>query len=275
MGIFHFDEMTPFGKVQSVDTSTVVINVVDTNQLSSLQVNHLVTIRSSKAGQALIGMVNKIMRKYDSTFEEDEETAAVSSDIVKVILIGTLLDRSGLESNVFKRTLESVPEIDSDCFALKDEILTTFMSIVSGAKEGEENPLCIGKYAINEHTQAYLDGNRLFQRHAVIVGSTGSGKSYTVAKLIEEVSKLQSCNAILFDIHGEYGPLTNERIHHYKIAGPADSLSDEIMFLPYWLLTYEEMQAMLLDRSDSNAPNQAMMFSTAVLESKKNLLLER
>lgn len=272
MSIIRFEEMESFGKVQSVDTSTVIIHVNNTDQLSCLQVNHLIVIRSSRVGQALIGIVNKIVRKFDEVIEETATEDAVSSDAVKVILIGTLLDRYGEAHNVFKRTLESVPEIDSDAYILSEEALTSFMSVVSGASETTENPLCIGRYAINEHTLAYLDGNRLFQRHAVIVGSTGSGKSYTVAKLIEEVAKLDSCNAILFDIHGEYSPICGDHIQHYKIAGPLDGQDNAIMFLPYWLLTYDEMQAMLIDRSDSNAPNQAMMFSRTVLECKRSLL---
>ena len=44
------------------------------------------------------------------------------------------------------------------------------------------------------------------------------------------------------------------------------------MFLPYWLLTYEEMLSMMIDRSDSNAPNQAMLFSTEVLRQKREQL---
>ena len=274
MAIFKFEEMTPFGKVQSVDTSTIVVFVTDSLQLSRLQVNHLVAIRSSKSGQALIGMVNKIIRKYDADIDEDDENMTVSSDAVKVILIGTLLDRVGTERNVFKRTLESVPEVDSDCFIISDNVLSEFMSVISGAQAGGDHPLQIGTYAINENTKAYLDGNRLFQRHAVIVGSTGSGKSYTVAKLIEEVAKLKSCNAILLDIHGEYEPLEGDGIKHYKIAGPSDTAAEDILFLPYWLLTYEEMQAMLIDRSDNNAPNQAMMFSQSVLKTKKSFLEE-
>ena len=65
----------------------------------------------------------------------------------------------------------------------------------------------------------------------------------------------------MFDIHGEYNPIVGDGIKHYRIAGPSDLLSDEIMFLPYWLLNYDEMIALMLARSDSNAPNQAMMFS--------------
>ena len=44
----------------------------------------------------------------------------------------------------------------------------------------------------------------LFQRHAAIVGSTGSGKSYCVARIVEQMADLPNANAVLFDIHGEY-----------------------------------------------------------------------
>ncbi|MBE6906668.1 MAG: ATP-binding protein [Ruminococcaceae bacterium] len=274
MGIFNFSEMHSFGKVQSVDTSVVVIKVDDVTQLSKLQVNHLVVIRASKTGQALIGIVSKIMRKYGDETDLAEGEEISSSDIVKLNLIGTLLDRDGEKHNVFKRTLESVPEIDSESFIMADETLTGFMSAISGADSGIENPLCIGRYTINDGAKAWLDGNKLFQRHAVIVGSTGSGKSYTVATLIEKIAELKSCNAILFDIHGEYTPIIGEGIRHYKVAGPSDTPAENIMFLPYWLLSYEEMLALMLDRSDSNAPNQAMVFSQTVMQIKEKLLLE-
>ena len=271
MGIFNFDEMQAFGRVQGVDTATIIVQVEDPAQLSRLQVNHLIAIRSSKVGQALIGMVSKIMRKFSDELSQPDEGETVSMDVVKATLIGTLLDREGERRNVFKRTLESVPEIDSQCFIMTDDVLTAFMGVISGADSGMEHPLCIGKYTINNGALAWLDGNKLFQRHAVIVGSTGSGKSFTVATLLEKIAELKFCNAILFDIHGEYAPITGEGIQHYKIAGPADVPSDQTMFLPYWLLSYEEMLALMLDRSDTNAPNQAkasdkrlnFMFSSA------------
>ena len=272
MSVFNFDTMNTFGRVQSVDTATIVVQVEDAAQLSKLQVNHLIAIRASKVGQTLIGMVNKIMRKFGNEFGVEDSEEIISTDIVKVTLIGTLLDRDGERRNVFKRTLESVPEIDSECFIMTDDTLTAFMSVISGADSGMEHPLRIGKYTINNGAPAWLDGNKLFQRHAVIVGSTGSGKSFTVATLLEKIAELKSCNAILFDIHGEYSPITGAGIQHYKIAGPSDVPSEQIMFLPYWLLSYEEMLALMLDRSDSNAPNQAMIFSQAVMKEKISVL---
>ncbi len=275
MNTLDFSDKKPFGKVQSVDTSAVIVCVDDTEQLSKLQVNHFVAIRSSRSGQILIGMVNKIMRKFDNEIDFNEDELVSSVDIVKINLVGTFIEREGTKRNIFKRTLESVPEIDSEAFIMESTMLTDFMDSISSSDSGIEKPLCIGRYAINDEAIARLDGNKLFQRHAVIVGSTGSGKSYTVAALIEKISKLDSCNAILFDIHGEYTPIVGNSIKHYRIAGPSDSLSDEIMFLPYWLLNYDEMIALMLDRSDSNAPNQAMIFSKAVMDEKNKYISDQ
>ena len=150
MSTLDFSDKKPFGKVQSVDTSVVIVRVDDAEQLSKLQVNHFVAIRSSKSGQILIGMVNKIMRKFSDEIDFDEDELKLSADIVKINLVGTFLDREGSKRNVFKRTLESVPEIDSEAFILASKILTDFMASISGFNSGMENPLCIGRYAIND-----------------------------------------------------------------------------------------------------------------------------
>lgn len=268
MSIFQMDHDNSIGQVQSVDTASVVVHVTKADQLSKLQVNHLVVIRSSKRGQCLIGMVNKIVRQFDELSQEDDAEVG-SRDIVRINLIGTLFDRIGRYENVFKRTLESVPEIDADCFVMADEELTAFMSVISRIDEHTKNPLLLGTYTLNEKAKAYIDGDKFFQRHAVITGSTGSGKSFTVAKIVEQIAELPASNALLFDIHGEYKPLSGMNIKHYKIAGPSDAAGEGILFLPYWLLTYEEMLSLLLDRSDMNAPNQAMLFRQYVIEYKQ------
>ena len=263
------------GKVQSVDTAIIVVKVDNDDVLSDIQVNNLVIIQASKTRQTLIGMVNKIIRTYsDNDIEPEDELTANSNDIVKINMIGTLIDKEGLRENVFKRTLESVPEISSEVYIMSDDNLSAFMNVISSTSADGNDPLNIGTYALNKHADAYLDGNKFFQKHAVIVGSTGSGKSCTVATIIQQIATLKSANAILFDIHGEYSPIVGDNIKHYRIAGPTDTYEDDILFLPYWLLTYEEMIAMLLDRGDQNAPNQAMLFSRTVLNEKKSFLSE-
>lgn len=274
MGIFDYESEQAIGIVNSVDTSTVVISVEDDSKLKQLQVNHLLVIRSSKTSQHLIAIVSKILRK--SMIEQilDEEQQVAVENIIKATLIGTHVDKVGTKDNVFKRTLESVPEINAECFVLNGDKLTGFMQAISNQSASSTTPLSLGKYILDEEAEAWLDGNKFFQRHAVVVGSTGSGKSWSVARLLEQVSELEAANALVFDIHGEYGSMNTEGFHHYKVAGPNDQPDDKTIYLPYWLLTYEEMLSMLLDRSDSNAPNQAMMFSNTVLKYKEEMLRE-
>ena len=277
MGIFDFKEGSTekIGTVESVDTATIVIKIENEDLLKKMQVNHLVVIQSSKVGRHLIALVNKIMRNSTIEAMDDENQPLYKiENVVKATLIGTHVDKEGTKTNVFKRTLESVPEINSDCYMLEGERLTNFMKAISQLAIDSKNPLTLGSYTLDEKAEAWLDGNKFFQRHAVIVGSTGSGKSWTVAKLLEQVASLSSANAILFDIHGEYAPLKEKGFQHIKIAGPNDKPSDNILFLPYWLLTYNEMISLMLDRSDNNAPNQAMAFSNAVIEYKRKQLEE-
>lgn len=276
-GLFDFEENSDdkFGIVESVDTANIIIKVENEEKLKKMQVNHLIVIQSSKVGQHLIALVNKIMRNSSIESLDDEDSPIFNvKNVIKATLIGTHLDKVGTKTNVFKRTLETVPEIDSQCYVLVGDRLTLFMRAISRLAKDDKNPLSLGFYSLDEKAEALLDGNKFFQRHAVIVGSTGSGKSWTVAKLLEQVAKLPSANAILFDLHGEYQPLNEDGFQHIKIAGPNDVLSDDIIFLPYWLLTYEEMISMMLDRSDNNAPNQAMAFSNAVIEKKREKLTE-
>jgi len=276
MTMFDYKAEESIGTVESVDTGTVVVHVENEEKLKALQVNQLVALRSSKVGQFLIGLVVKIMRKTSSEpIDEDmPDNGSVIENAMKVTLIGTHIDKVGTKPNVFKRTLETVPEINAECFVITGAKLTQFMQAISSLAAKNQNPLSMGKYTLDDEAEAWLDGNKFFQRHAVIVGSTGSGKSWSVARLIEQVVRLPSANALIFDIHGEYKKLADEieSIKYLRIAGPGDEDVDNNVFLPYWLLNYEEMIAMMLDRSDNNAPNQARAFFEAVIKAKKGKL---
>ncbi|MCV2881891.1 ATP-binding protein, partial [Actibacterium sp. XHP0104] len=175
-------------------------------------------------------------------------------------------------------SLETVPEIDANCFALEGERLTNFMQVISNVT-GDGPQLELGKYTLDDNATAFLNGNRLFQRHAVIVGSTGSGKSFTTARVLDQVAALAHANAILFDIHGEYKTLNGGEFRHLRVAGPGDlgqdhGLDDGILYLPYWLLGYEAMVSLFVDRSDQNAPNQAMVMANTITEAKRKYLTD-
>ncbi|WFU23371.1 ATP-binding protein [Bradyrhizobium sp. CB1717] len=280
MSILNFADAEALGRVQSVDTTTVIVHVDDVEALRALQVNRLVALQSSLAGHKLIGVIQKIIRTAlgEAKIADVElgEAAHPEVNLVRIMLIGTLLDRDGPRANVFRRTLETVPEIDACCFALEGERLTRFMGVISEVTGGAQR-LSLGAYTLDPNAQAFVNGNRLFQRHALIVGSTGSGKSWTTARLLEQIAELDSANAIVFDMHGEYASMAGDGFVHLRVAGPSDieagkGLNDGVLHLPYWLMSYEALVSMFVDRSDQNAPNQAMIMSRTVVDAKTGFL---
>ena len=280
MPLFNFIDEDALGKVASVDTTNVIVDVENVAHLKRLQVNHLAVLQSSRPGQHLIGLITQVTRKRSIENLSDDEIVDQNSELnlCRIALIGTMLDRDGSKENVFRRTLESVPEIDANCFALEGENLTGFMRTLSMIS-ADGNSLTLGKYTLDENAVAYLNGNKFFQRHAFIGGSTGSGKSWTTAKIIEQMARLSTANAIVFDLHGEYSPLIGSGIQHFKVAGPADveakrTISDDVLYLPYWLLSYEALVSMFVDRSDQNAPNQAMIMAREINQAKRKYLEE-
>lgn len=261
------------GKVQYVDTGNVTIKIEKDELVNSVQVNQIVQVTSSKTNEKIIGLVTKILRKSSPLDSAEEEMTEVSENTIKVNLVGTLKEKDGIKKHVFKRTLNTVPSLEAECFLLQGQALSEFMKAISSSSS---NPLTIGKYTMSEESLANLDGNKFFQRHAVIVGGTGSGKSWTVANILEKAANLKSVNVIVFDIHGEYTPLKDlQNSQLLKIAGPGDKPeNDQNLFLPYWLLSYEEMAAMLLDRSDTNAPNQSRALFDLILKEKSRTVNE-
>lgn len=276
--IFDYDRKEIIGLINSVDTgmSTAIIN--DDNTLSQLQVNQLLAVQSPKSGRFIIAMIIKIYRKASNVADDEteDEVALAAFNQVRLVFVGEFIDKIGTRNNAFRRNVTAVPSIDAPCYKIEHDRLTNLMQSISSELASSISPLQIGKYTMDESSIAYLDADKLFQRHAAIVGSTGSGKSFCVARIIEQMAALKHANGILFDIHGEYSTDSFKRdgIMQLKIATPSDlSVTDKlksgILMVPYWLLNYEEMQALLLDRSDQNAPNQAMLFSREVLSEKE------
>ena len=281
MSLFEFSEQEELGRVMSVDTSAVVVRVDNLEKLRRMQVNRLVALRCSRAGQHLIGMVQKITRSQGDGTPDVAELADSAStteiNVVRVLLIGTFFDTTGTRTNQFRRTLETVPDIDAECFQIEGDRLTKFMRAVASVTE-EQARLSLGQYTIDDDAEAFLNGNKFFQRHAIIVGSTGSGKSWTTAQILEQVADLPNANAIVFDIHGEYSSMDDFRFRHLRVAGPNDlhlseaALTRGLLFLPYWLLGYEALLSLFVDRSDQNAPNQSMLMARATNNAKRQFL---
>lgn len=285
--ILTFETPSLLGKVASVDTSRVLIAVENASLLPRAAVGSLVAIQGTTAQEFLIGMTERVTRQLrEQTAQPDPmapttlEMEIVPDDSLRVVLLGTYRTIEGTLRNRFKRGADSFPQIDRDCFLIEGGNLQRFMGLL-GKDLDEKQRLELGHFVIDSSAAAIANGDRFFQRHAAILGSTGSGKSCAVSLILERANARKHANIIVFDMHGEYASLANPPDREdgtkpspiaslFKIAGPGDldKPQDNVLFLPYWLLNREEMISMIVDRSDQNAPNQAARFTTHVKELK-------
>ena len=282
--IMSFESDRPIGRVMSVDTMRVFIHVDDHELLKTLLVGNLIAVQGATGHQFLISIVERITRLPADSIgpieATDDDTAPQPEDLqdtIRAVLVGTYRSKDGDTGPSFKRGADSCPQIDQPCFLIRGTNLTAFMGVLS-QKVTSETALRLGHFVLDPTAHAVADGDRFFQRHAAILGSTGSGKSWTVAALLERANTLSHPNILLLDMHGEYASLargrTNGFAEYFKIAGPGDLAApgEHILFLPYWLLNREEMLSMFLDRTDDNAPNQSMRFTGLVSEGKRTFL---
>lgn len=130
-----------------------------------------------------------------------------------------------------------------------------------------EKKFSFAKLATNDSIAVPVDGDKFFNKHIAIVGSTGSGKSHTVAKIIQNAVKgkqgeyegLNNSHVVIFDIHSEY-----------RAAFPDARFIDiTSLKLPYWLLNSDELQELFID-TEANDHNQRNVFKEAVVKSKKD-----
>ncbi len=268
------------GSVLQVDTRRVMINSED-EHLERASIGKLVTLKKGAADDWLIGMVDRIVRQIvtaDTTNIGDEKDKPENNDLspfsgnaVTVTLVGMVRWNAGEAKHEFTRSLVDMPDIRQDCFVLKGDSLKAFMGLL--VKNGDtEQALEIGKYTLDLDATAYLDGDKFFQRHAALLGSTGSGKSWTVATILERAARLPSANLIVFDLHGEYRKLSYA--DQLRIPGPDDlgATNPELLYLPYWLMNCEELTAMFVESSEFTAHNQTLVFQDTVFAEKKKIL---
>lgn len=283
MALFTFnDDSYTLGNIREVDTRKVTILVNSDKDLRKARVGQLVTVQLSGATECwLIGMIDKVIKAVvtqpltlEITEDDADEIDAFEDSVVntvKITLMGATRWDAVDQKYKFSRSLDHVPEIDSTCYVLKDAHLEEFMRVISECGDGQHS-LELGSYKLNENARAYVDGNKLFQRHAALLGSTGSGKSWTVASILERSSQLPSSNLVVFDLHGEYKELSYAK--QLRVPGPdeVDVDDDSLLFLPYWLLNSEEIQSLFVDRSEFSAHNQVVVVQDAITEQKKAFL---
>jgi DNA helicase HerA-like ATPase len=118
----------------------------------------------------------------------------------------------------------------------------------------------------NTDVRIPVDGNKFFNKHIAIVGSTGAGKSHAISRIVQSAVAakngeftLNNSHVVIFDIHSEYAS-----------AFPnANLIGIENLNLPYWLLNSDELEEILLDTGERDNYNQSSVFRNLVTENKR------
>jgi hypothetical protein len=101
--------------------------------------------------------------------------------------------------------------------------------------------IAIGRIASAEGIPALLDVNALISRHSAVVGTTGAGKSTTVAQLVRSLTseRYPSARVLIFDLHGEYSAALKDRSTTFRVG--ARNPGERSLFVPYWALSFDEL----------------------------------
>ena len=227
--------------------------------------------------------VGSYLEIKDDNSDEDEYVVIAIIDNFKIDLVEiTKIDETGQKYIDVERRyiLEATPlgSIYDDKFTRGGDTLSIPPKSVSVANENIINKIfsdCINEndrfsfstLSNNKKIKVSVNGNKFFNKHLAIVGSSGSGKSHTIAKIIQTAitakksifSSPNNSHIIIFDIHSEYAT-----------AFPnANIINIDNLVLPYWLLNGDELEELFLDSGDNNNYNQSSLLRNLITLNKQ------
>ncbi len=205
----------------------------------------------------IIAMVTRMTEQEalaDPTIETPGERSArlpFAKRLARLTPIGSL-DADGR----FERGVGQYPTTGAEVHAIGSVEITKMFERFHA--EGFE----VGALTTHPSIKVSLHASNLFGRHLAILGQTGSGKSWTVASIVQKaVAEMPKAHIIILDLHGEYCWKREDGTRHYafadRIVRHVDARDLEI---PYWLMTYAELCDLLVDHTDFSAHNQVAVF---------------
>lgn len=163
------------------------------------------------------------------------ESVASGDRWMKIQLIG-----EGQRNGTFERGLSQYPTIGDEVHLVSEKELKNIYG-----QPDKPYFVKIGHISNADSIPALIDVNKLITRHSAVVGTTGSGKSTTVASIMNALSdgdRYPSSRIIMLDLHGEYGSALKDRSNIYKInADKTSRLRERSLHIPFWALNFDEL----------------------------------
>ena len=194
-------------------------------------------VRIPQGYQDLYGVVSEVEVR-DDPIHTNPNTSSTGR-LMHISLVGEAL------AGEFERGISQFPNLgDRVHLAVEKHIKRIFSTANSGQ-------IVIGTLSSAEGIKARIGLNELVTRHSAILGSTGSGKSTTVASLLRSIttkceygSTYPSARILLLDVHGEYSSALNDVASVYAIE-PQNN--EKTLYVPYWAIDTIDILTFLTD----------------------------
>lgn len=238
----------------------------ETNSVNTIKIGAFLKIEDG-SNKVILALVKSYKMKTESNTVEDGKQKATKAGVYPGTFIINAQPIGQLEKHediiTFIQGIKNITIPPSGVSLATPEELQSIFSVKDAPK------LTFAEHLLDSSIKIQMDGDKFFSKHIAVVGSTGSGKSCTVAKIIQEAKThvtldnrtMNNSHIIIFDIHGEY-----------KRAFPEAnylSVEDASLKLPYWLMNSEELEDMFIESNESNSHNQVSQFKHAVINNKR------
>jgi hypothetical protein len=224
------------------------------------------------------------LRERDTWQRQNDPSAlhaASSAKFLDVVPLG-MLPQNSLED--FRFGVSTFPSLYSDALYVLDYELdrifetTSPSELVKGAEPNTSyKALTIGSSVVFEGYDVKVLVDEFFGGHAAVLGNTGSGKSCTVAAILQSLFskpdeyKARGATFIVLDVNGEYeaafSALRSEAIdvRCFRLDGTADEGSFRV---PHWFLDISEWELLLRASERTQVPIlRAALGLTSVISS--------
>ena len=194
----------------------------------------------------------KNMMNLHIVFEDGQrkilgEVDDIDTKMIKVHFLGEIVGDKFMTGFVMK------PSLDSSIRLISSDELKTIVGV------NDQNNIYLGRSPLYENCPIYVNINDLFSNHMAIFGNTGSGKSYGVAKVLQNIFSNPALvpihsNFFIFDSYGEYHNAFSsigEKNPEFNFKYYTTNLSDNagsVLRIPVWLLNVDDV-ALLLNAS--------------------------
>lgn len=178
----------------------------------------------------------------------------------------------------FSRGVETYPlPLQSAYICLNDELEAVYNAAETNAQDEAITPMVpIGNYIGGNNAVCRANIDKLFGHHFAILGSTGSGKSGTVASILHSVlehrpgANTLKPRIVMIDPHGEYSSAFGDRARVFRAYNDSSAVEDkaELLKLPYWLMSSDELRSLIIGKTEHEATSQNNIVYEAITYSR-------